>query len=379
MRAALVAIGVVVALFVAVAALTVVLASWPHTSRSTVVVSTPAPLGVAAPEVRRIPLPARFDAAAIYAGRSPGVVTIYSVFAGQEEQGSGFVVSRDGVVLTNSHVVTSDGTRASAVAVRFADGDRIPATIVGYDVFDDVGVIRVDPKAHTLAPLPLGSSAAVRVGEPVAVIGSPFGNENSLTVGIVSATRSIPSLTSRFQLPDAIQTDAAVNHGNSGGPLFDAGGRVIGITAQIRSDTGAAEGVAFAVPIDAARRSLRELLDHGSVRYAYVGITSESLVPSVARRFGFGVARGAVITGIADDGPAAGAGFQAATRERTFAGGRAAADGDVVVAIDGLPVRSSDDLVRIVSERLRPGQLATFTVVRGRARKTIAVRLATRG
>src|SRR5438874_9548321 len=163
------------------------LAGWHgHTRTRTIVVSAPAPQrAVPTPAVPSLPA-GRFDPEALYAARSGGVVTIYSTFAGEEEQGSGFVVSRDGIVLTNSHVVLSNDQAASALAVRFADGDRIPASIVGYDVFDDVGVIRVDPHAHGLAPLPLGSSAAVEVGEPVAVIGSPFGNENSLTVGIVS-------------------------------------------------------------------------------------------------------------------------------------------------------------------------------------------------
>ncbi len=149
--------------------------------------------------------------------------------------------------------------------------------------------------------MPLGTSAAVRVGDPVAVIGSPFGNENSLAVGVVAATRrSITSPTSRYKLVDAIQTDAPLNHGNSGGPMFDAAGRVVGISAQIRSTSGTAEGVGFAVPIDSARRSLRQLLADGHVHYAYVGIQTESLVPSVARRFHFAVRRGAVINGIQD-------------------------------------------------------------------------------
>src|SRR5262249_5249208 len=155
--------------------------------------------------------------------------------------------------------------------------------VVGWDVFDDVGVIRVDPKAHLLDPVPLGRSERVRVGEPVAVIGSPFGNENSLSVGVVSAThRSIAALTSSYRLADAIQTDAPINHGNSGGPLFDSRGLVIGINSQIRSDTGTADGVGFAVPIDSAKRSLRQLVATGKVAYAYVGIRTEDLTPSIA-------------------------------------------------------------------------------------------------
>src|SRR5947207_7318341 len=137
----------------------------------------------------------------------------------------------------------------------------------------------------------------MRVGDPVAAIGSPFGNENSLAVGVVSAVhRSIDSLTSNFSLVDAIQTDAPINHGNSGGPLFDARGRVIGINAQIRSDSGNAEGVGFAVPINSARRSLQQLVAGGSVSYAFVGVVTTDLTPALARHFGYTVQRGAVLT-----------------------------------------------------------------------------------
>ena len=136
--------------------------------------------------------------------------------------------------------------------------------------------------------MPLGNSAAVTVGEPVAAIGSPFGNENSLGVGVVSAIRrSIDSLTSRYSLVDAIQTDAPINHGNSGGPLFDARGRVIGINAQIRSDSGNAEGVGFAVPINSARRSMQQLIASGSISYPFVGIATTDLTPALARHFGY--------------------------------------------------------------------------------------------
>src|SRR5204863_3428345 len=174
------------------------------------------------------------------------------------------------------------------VYVEFQDRDRAPAKIVGWDVFDDVGLIKVDPSVHTLVAVPLGNSAAVGVGEPVAAIGSPFGNEDSLGVGVVSAThRSIDSLTSDFKLVDAIQTDAPINHGNSGGPLFDARGRVIGINAQIRSQSGQAEGVGFAVPINSARRSLQQLVASGAVSYGFVGVVTSDLTPALARHFGY--------------------------------------------------------------------------------------------
>ena len=206
-------------------------------------------------------------------------------------------------------------------------------------------------------------------------------DENSLAVGVVSATqRSIESLTSRYNLVDAIQVDAPINHGNSGGPLFDAQGRVIGINAQIRSDSGNAEGVGFAVPINAARRSIAQLLATGKVAYAYVGITTEDLTPGIARRFGYPVRYGAVITSVRPGSPGARAGLRGGSQERDFNGVAFTYGGDVLVAIDGSPVRSANDVVRAVSERLRPGQVARLTIVRdgSGSRRTLRVVLGTR-
>jgi S1-C subfamily serine protease len=289
-------------------------------------------------------------------------------------------------VLTNAHVVTTSGPdgsaeRAHAVYVQFADGDRVPASIVGADLFDDVAVVRVDPRVHAVRPVPLGRSARVVVGQPVAAIGSPFGNADSLTVGVVSAVRrSIPSLTTHYDLIDAIQTDAPINHGNSGGPLFDARGRVIGINAQIRStDAGSGfDGVGFAVPIDSARRSLEQILHGGSVRYAYLGIETDDLTPAVAHRFGYAAPRGALVVRVVPGTGAAAAGLRAGRRFETFRGLGVRVGGDAIVAIDGLPVRSAEDVVRIVATHLVPGERARFTLVRGAARRDVSVTLGAR-
>ncbi len=337
-----------------------------------------------------------FDPARIYASRVTGVVTIYSFFdassspTAREAQGSGFVVSKDGVILTNAHVITDAGEVdvasaqappapkvAKEVYVEFHDGDRVQAKVVGYDLFDDVGVIKVDRDAHAVVPVPLGDSAKVVVGEPVAAIGTPFGNSGSLTVGVVSATRPIDSLTSRYDVVDAIQTDAPITHGNSGGPLFDARGRVIGINAQIRSGQAQSgfEGVGFAVPINSARRSMQQLLANGRVAYAYLGIRTEDLTPSIAKRFGYGVDHGALIDVVQPGTAAERAGLHAGNRDVQLNGETVRGGGDVVVAIDGIPVRSSGDLIRIVGGRLVPGQTAKLEVVRGRARKQFALHL----
>ena len=325
-----------------------------------------------------------FAPARIYRDRSPGVVTLFSYFGGTAAQGSGFVVDDRGTILTNAHVITNAGettgkvSRASNVYVEFPDHDRVPATIVGWDVFDDVGVVRVDPRAHALTPLPLGRSASLVVGQPVAAIGSPLGNLDSLAVGIVSAVhRSIAALTADFALNDAIQTDAPIAHGSSGGPLLDAAGRVIGINAQIRTDQGASAGIGFAVPIDAARRSLRQLLTKGSVSYAYAGIQAEDLTPSLAAHLQLAAARGALVDHVTAGGPADRAGIRGGTKETAFLGETHLAGGDVVVAFAGHPVTGADSLVRIVTS-IEPGTRVPVVVVRGRARRTLHLTLASR-
>jgi S1-C subfamily serine protease len=370
---------------------------WLHGTSKTVVVreSVPTAGDANAPVVAAKPLLGNgFQPSQIYRTRAAGVVTIISYFdsttlpGARAGQGSGFVISKDGLILTSAHVVTTAGqgrsgktTTARTIYVEFADGDRVQARPVGVDLFDDVGVLRVDPKQHPLDPVPLGDSSRVVVGAPVAAIGSPFGNADSLSVGVVSATRrSIPSLTTKYDLVDAIQTDAPINHGNSGGPLFDARGRVIGINAQIRSSGNSSgfEGVGFAVPIDSAKRSLDQILKTGAVRYAYVGIKTEDLTPGVAKRFGYATKRGALVDYVEPGGAADRAGLKAGTREEVYEGVGVRIGGDAIVAIDGIPVGSAQDVVRIVAGRLVPGETARFTVVRGSSRRTVPVTLVAR-
>jgi 2-alkenal reductase len=332
-----------------------------------------------------------FDPARIYAARADGVVTIYALFAGESSatgasQGSGFVVSKDGLVLTNSHVITSAGESdsedivvARTVYVQFRDGERLPAKVVGWDPFTDVAVVRVERGGHALKPVPLGDSKRVVVGEPVAAIGSPFGNESSLSVGVVSATnRSISSLTSVYNVVDAIQTDAPINRGNSGGPLFDARGRVVGVNAQIRSESGNNEGVGFAIPINAAKRSLEQLVADGEVSYAYVGVKTTDLTPLAAAHFKIGAPRGALVTDVAPNSPAGRAGLRGGNRQAEFNGLSLSLGGDVIVAINGVPVSGADDVVRYVTDEIDPGQVAVFTLVRDGERRRVAVRMGER-
>jgi 2-alkenal reductase len=359
-------------------------------STKTVIVRSPAPTAgdPSAPVVAAKPLLGNgFQPAQIFRTRAAGVVTIISYFdspSASAGQGSGFVVSADGLILTNAHVITTAGqsgdktSPARTVYVEFSDGDRVTAIVVGVDLFDDVGLLRVDPSQHSLDPVPLGDSSRVIVGEPVAAIGSPFGNADSLSVGVVSAIRrSIPSLTSIYDLVDAIQTDAPINHGNSGGPLFDARGRAIGINAQIRSSGAGSgfEGVGFAVPINSARRSMDQLLKTGGVRYAYVGIKTEDLTPAVAKKFGYAASRGALVDVVNAGSAAEKAGIKAGTRDEIYEGLGVKVGGDAIVAINGIPVSGAQDIVRIVTTRLVPGETARFTVVRGKQRRVVSVTL----
>jgi S1-C subfamily serine protease len=370
---------------------------WVGKQTKTVVVnakglSKPVALPAAARSTAKPLVGARFDPAKIYAQRSAGVVTLFAVFGAadnptEESQGSGFVISPKGYILTNSHVITNAGSggpvrAADHIFVEFSDLDRVAAKVVGWDVYDDVGLIKVDPADHALRPVPLGSSESVIVGEPVAAIGSPLGNENSLAVGVVSAVRrSIESLTAGvYRLTDAIQTDAPITHGNSGGPLFDARGRVIGINAQIRSQasTGNDSGVGFAVPIDSAKRSVAQLIARGHVSYAYVGVKTEDVTPAISRALGLKVDHGALVVEVVHPSPGSQAGLRAGSDHMNILGLDVPRGADLIIGINGRPVRDADDVVRIVSTQLKPGQVATFTILRDGQRKTIAVKLGTR-
>jgi 2-alkenal reductase len=359
-------------------------------STDTVVVETrPSGAPAAAGSDGKLSLTSTFDPAHIYSRSSPGVVTIYALFEpgeGSDEhaaQGSGFVVSRQGHVLTSAHVVTrrQGGSleAATRLFVEFNDRDRVPAELVGFDPYDDVGVLRIAAGSHRLRPLPLGDSDRVLIGEPVAAIGSPFGNVDSLSVGVVSATgRSIDSLTAAYSVVDAIQTDAPITYGNSGGPLLDGTGRVIGINAQIRTETGDSAGVGFAVPINLATRSMRQLISTGEVSYPYVGITSDDLTPSVARRLGLRARRGALIARVLDDGPAAEAGLKGGSGQVEVDGRLVTRGGDLIVAIGGRPVRTKDDVARVLISRYEPGDSVAFTIVRDNRRRSVDVRLGER-
>lgn len=329
-----------------------------------------------------------FDPALIFERASPGVVTVLASLPDGDEpllpgtsQGSGFVLSSDGEVATNAHVVTSgegEGLRpADDVYVDFADGNRVEAEVVGVDPNADVALLRIDAEGLELRPLELASSLELEVGAPVAAIGSPFGEEQSLSVGVISATdRSVESLTA-FRIDGAIQTDAAINRGNSGGPLLDADSRVIGLNQQIRTASGGGEGVGFAVPIDAAKRSIDALRGGGRATYAFLGVSSQALYPQLAERLGLDVDFGALVAEVSEGGPAAGAGIRGGERRVRFQGQEVRIGGDVIVSVDGKALRREADLPRAIAAR-RPGDVVTLRIIRDRKLHGVRVRLAER-
>jgi S1-C subfamily serine protease len=322
-----------------------------------------------------------FDAQTIYKDEAPGVVTVLSQFGSQGGEGSGFVLNGEGEIVTNAHVVTTgEGSaikRASEVYVEFADGNRVAAKVLGHDPNADIALLRVEPKGLALRPLPLGESEKVTVGQPVAAIGSPFGQAQSLSVGIVSAIdRSVASLTD-FAIAGAIQTDAAINPGNSGGPLVGSDGRVIGINQQIQSRSGGGEGVGFAVPIDIVKRSVGQLREEGTARYAYLGVSSVPLYPQLVSHFGLKVDKGTWIQAVNAGGPAEQAGLRGGSGQEVFQGAPFSRGGDVITKVGGQAITNADDLSSAIA-RYKPGETTEVEIHRGGETQVVKVKLGER-
>jgi len=322
-----------------------------------------------------------FDAARVYREASPGVVTIRSVFGEGAAEGSGFVLDEDGEIVTNAHVVTDESTgkreAAENVYIEFPDHNVVPAEIVGFDPFVDVALLKIAPAGLPLHPLELGDDADLRVGQPVAAIGSPFGEQQSLSTGVVSATdRSVKSLT-QFEIFGAIQTDASINPGNSGGPLLDAGARVVGINQQIETNSGANDGVGFAVPVSAIKRSIAQLREDGAAEYAYLGVSSQALYPQLARKLGLDTTFGGLLSEVVAGGPAEKAGLEAGNDKLRFQAGQYRTGGDVILQIDGQDIVEENDLARVIATH-KPGDEVTVTVLHDDRREKVELTLGER-
>ena len=300
-----------------------------------------------------------------------------SIFGLPREQGaatgSGFVVDRDGTIITNAHVVEG----SSKVTVRFDEkDDPVDAQVKGRDPSSDLAVLKIDPKdAKGIDPLRLGNSKETRVGDPVVAIGNPFGFARSVTTGIVSAQQRQITAPNGFPIRNVIQTDASINPGNSGGPLLDADGKVIGINAQIATGGGRGSvGIAFAVPVDTAKSLLPQLRRGGKVERSYLGVEMAPVTKQVAEDLNLPVEDGALLQNVEKGGPAGEAGLRGG---RTQTGEGVAAGGDVLVEVDGERIETPDDVAAAIADD-RPGDEVEVVYYRGDEKRTATVKLSER-
>jgi len=292
---------------------------------------------------------ATMDIAAMYERYGAGVVRVEHA----QGLGSGFVIDKDGHILTNAHVV--DGAQGS-ITVSFSNDERVEAKVIGVDNATDVALLKVDLPASALTVVPLGDSASVVVGEPVVAIGNPFGQDRTVTSGIVSAVARSIEAPNGFSINGVIQTDAAINQGNSGGPLFDMQGQVIGINSQIYTGgTGGGNvGLGYAVPINLVKEVVADLMATGTAQHAWLGVQLSEVDATLAEQVKVGADYGAMIAGVSEGSPAAKAGLRGATGQITIEGKSYATGGDVVVEANGERVEEVKDLQAAVSA-LEPG------------------------
>jgi S1-C subfamily serine protease len=305
---------------------------------------------------------------ALYKQVNPSVVNI-TVYTQQGNEGllplgqaSGFVYDQAGNIITNAHVVSG----ADQIEVRFSDGSVREAELTGKDLNSDLAVVKVANLPAGIQPIPLGDMENVAVGQTVVAIGNPFGLEGTLTRGIVSAIgRTIPTLT-QFRIPKAIQTDAPINPGNSGGPLLNLEGKVIGVNAQIETDgqSQANSGIGFAIPVSIINRVVPELISKGDYNWAWLGVRGTDLTQIIAQAMKLPIEKGAYITDIIEGGPAAKAGLQGANDTQTVMGHPVPIGGDIITAINGLPINTFDDLLIYIALETMPNQTVTLTILR---------------
>ena len=321
----------------------------------------------------------------IYRKASPAVANIitrtveYDFFYNAvpvEGAGSGFVIDTAGHILTNYHVIEG----AQRIEVLLGDQRspaRYVAKLLGADQRNDVALIQIDPKDHKLTPLTLADSSALLVGQKVLAIGNPFGFQSTLTTGVISALgRTVQTSQTTF-IEDAIQTDAAINRGNSGGPLLNTHGEVIGINSAIFSPSGTAAGIGFAIPIKLAKQIASDLIADGRVHRAFLGVEVLPLFPDLATFLNAPAQEGLLVQRATPDGPAARAGLKGGDREVMSGLQRIAVGGDIIVAIDGNPVAGQFDLNRSLNHK-RPGDVLTLTIYRGRDKLDIKATLGER-
>jgi S1-C subfamily serine protease len=325
----------------------------------------------------------------IYRRAAPGVVQVtatqvvktptvnpffgFSVPQSQSQQalGSGFVIDKAGHIITNYHVIAG----ARSVRVSFSDNESVRARIVGSDPSTDVAVLQVGAHALALSPLPLGNSDAVHVGDPVVAIGNPFGLDRTVTAGIVSALqRVIQAPAQQYSIDHVIQTDAALNKGNSGGPLLDARGSVVGVNSQIQSGNAGNVGVGFAVPINTVKTVAAELIKTGHAEHAFLGITGQAVTPSIAKLFRLPASQGVLVASVQPGSAAAEAGLRAGTQKVLADGESYPLGGDLIVSADGAPLDSIERLHDVISSK-KPGDRVSLEIWRGSSKTSLDVKL----
>jgi S1-C subfamily serine protease len=321
----------------------------------------------------------------VYERAAPAVVQITTTLAPSEDSfgggfstpsaralGSGFVIDKDGHIVTNYHVVKD----AEKIQVGFSNRETVEATVVGSDPATDLALLHVDMPAQAMAPLELADSDAVQVGAPVVAIGNPFGLERTVTAGIVSAVQRAVTSPSGNAIDHVIQTDAPINHGNSGGPLLDSQGRVIGVNSQI--ETGGAGdgnvGIGFAVPSNTVKNVVAQLLANGKVERAFLGVSAQEVDPDLARTFDLPAQHGLLVASVTASSGASRAHLRAGTRDVVVEGESYRLGGDLIVAADGTPVRTIADLRDAVTAH-KPGDTITLELYRDGKRRTVTVTL----
>jgi len=303
----------------------------------------------------------------LYQRINPSVVNIITYddqnnLAQPTSQGSGFIFDEYGDIVTNAHVVHG----ADEVDIVFSDGSIQAGKILGEDFHSDLAVIQVDQAPENTFPVPMGDIAEVAVGQTVVAIGNPFGLGGTLTRGIVSALgRTIPALTS-FSIPQAIQTDAPINPGNSGGPLLNLKGELIGVNAQIETGGGSRSnsGIGFAIPVTIVQRVVPALIQDGKFEWGWLGVTGTRVTPALVEAMKLPVTQGAYVSQTISGGPAEQAGLQGTTRAVTLGNRQVEFGGDVITAINGIPINSFDDILIYIALSTTPGQEVILTIIR---------------
>src|SRR5579864_1285711 len=318
----------------------------------------------------------------IYRQASPAVANIltkateYDFFMDPvpvEGAGSGFIIDPRGYILTNYHVVEG----AQSIEVVLGDQSRYPAKYIGADQRNDVALVKIDPKGKQLTTLKLGDSSAIQVGQKVLAIGNPFGFQSTLTTGVVSAIGRTVQTSQTTYIEEAIQTDADINRGNSGGPLLNSHGEVIGINSAIFTPSGTTAGIGFAIPINSAKRNAHDLMTDGRVHQAFLGVQTISVGGQLAEALDLPAQEGLLVESATKGGPAAAAGVRGGDRVVRAGMQRISIGGDLIIAVDGQKVSSPFDL-NILLNRKRPGDAITLTVYRGGKKIDVPVKLGER-